>query len=92
MSPYISRAGGYLVNPNSTEDCRFCSFRNTDEFLDLSFNIKYSNRWRDVGIFIAFIVFNVRLDFYFSRLCVDFAFVDHFDLSLHLPVPHEAMG
>lgn len=60
LDPYISRAGGYLTNPDSTSACQFCSFRTTDEFLDLSFNIKYSNRWRDVGIFIAFIVFNVR--------------------------------
>ena len=60
MNPYIAHAGGYISNPNSTSDCRFCPFRNTDEFLDLSFNIKYSNRWRDVGIFTGFIVFNVR--------------------------------
>ena len=57
----MSRAGGYLTNPDSTSACQFCSFRNSDEFLDLSFNIKYSNRWRDVGIFIAFIMFNVRI-------------------------------
>ena len=56
----MSRAGGYLTNPDATTACQFCSFRTTDEFLDLSFNIKYSNRWRDVGIFIAFIAFNVR--------------------------------
>ena len=55
----MSRAGGYLTNPDSTTACQFCSFRTTDEFLDLSFNIKYSNRWRDVGIFIVFIAFNV---------------------------------
>ena len=64
MGPYMSRAGGYLANPDSTSACQFCSFRNTDEYLDLSFNIKFSNRWRDVGIFIAFIVLNVR------ELCV----------------------
>ena len=55
----MSRAGGYLANPDSTTACQFCSFRTADEFLYLSFNIKYSNRWRDVGIFIAFIAFNV---------------------------------
>ena len=59
MDPYISRAGGYLTNPNSTTACRFCSFRTTDEFMDLSFNLKYSHRWRDVGFFAAFIAFNV---------------------------------
>jgi len=61
MNPYMSRAGGYLTNPDSTSACQFCSFRNTDQYLDLSFNIKFSNRWRDVGIFIAFIAFNVRV-------------------------------
>ena len=60
MDPYMSRAGGYLTNPDSTTACQFCSFKTTDEFLDLSFNIKYSNRWRDVGIFLAFIASNVR--------------------------------
>ena len=59
-NPYIARVGGYVANLDSTSDCRFCPFRDMDEFLDLSFNIKYSNRWRDVGIFIGFIVLNVR--------------------------------
>jgi len=61
MNPYMSRAGGYITNPESTSACQFCPFRSTDQFLDLSLNIKYSNRWRDVGIFIAFIVLNVRV-------------------------------
>ena len=60
MDPYMSYAGGYLTNPDSTTACQFCSFRTTDELLDLLFNIKYSSRWRDVGIFLAFIVSNVR--------------------------------
>ena len=61
MSPYISRAGGYLSNPDSTSACQFCPFRNTDQFLKISYNIDSSNKWRDVGIFIAFIGFNVRV-------------------------------
>ena len=60
MGPYMSRAGGYLANPDATTACQFCPFRTADEFLDLSFNIKYSNRWKDVGVFIAFIALNVR--------------------------------
>lgn len=93
MDPYISRAGGYLSNPDSTSDCRFCSFRTTDEFLDLSFNIKYSHRWRDVGIFIAFIIFNVSDHLIFFQISfVDWCPLDCFDLSLHLLVPDEAMG
>ncbi|KAF9777952.1 hypothetical protein BJ322DRAFT_1025521 [Thelephora terrestris] len=45
---------GYLTNPDSTSACQFRSFRTTDEFLDLSFDIKYSNRRRDVGNLITF--------------------------------------
>ena len=59
MSPYISFAGGYLANPNATSDCQYCSFSTTDAFLSTSFNIFYSNHWRDIGIFAAFVVFNV---------------------------------
>lgn len=95
MDPYMSRAGGYLTNPDSTSACQFCSFRNTDEFLDLSFNIKYSNRWRDIGIFIAFIVFNVRRPDFLTCM-VSWANVDRFsgcyDLSLYVLIPHEAVG
>jgi len=68
MGPYMARAGGYLINPDSTSACQFCSFRDTDQFLDLSFNIKYSNRWRDVGIFVGFIAFNAALTYLFTYL------------------------
>ena len=91
----MSRAGGYLTNPDATSACQFCSFRNTDEFLDLSFNIKYSNRWRDIGIFIAFIVFNVCGPILFTCrvLWTDaVCFVGCCDLSLHIRIPHEAVG
>ena len=92
MDQYIARAGGYLTNPDSTSDCQFCSFRNTDEYLDLSFNIKYSHRWRDIGIFVAFIVFNVCGIFHLRVFCADLVVVDRYGLPLHVFVPHEAVG
>lgn len=58
---YISANGGYIANPAATSQCQFCSYRTTDEYLNNNFNIKYSNRWRDLGIFIVFIVFNVGI-------------------------------
>lgn len=66
MATYISNAGGYLTDPSSTSTCQFCSTRTTDQFLGMSFNIFYSNRWRDVGLMCAFTVFNVS----FSTVCV----------------------
>ena len=68
MDPYMALAGGYLTNPGSTMACQFCSLRTTDELLGPLFNIKYSNRWRDALIIIAFIVFNVR-DFSVCLAC-----------------------
>lgn len=59
MQNYISRAGGYLTNPDATSDCLFCSDRTTDQFLGPSFNIEYSHHWRNFGILMAFIMFNV---------------------------------
>ena len=59
MGPFISSAGGYITNPNATSDCQYCTFSTTDGFLSTSFNIFYSHHWRNLGIFAAFICFNV---------------------------------
>jgi ATP-binding cassette subfamily G (WHITE) protein 2 (SNQ2) len=61
MQAYISASGGYLLNPDESSNCQFCSTRTTDQFLGGNFNIRYANHWRDFGIFCAFIVFNVSL-------------------------------
>ena len=94
MSAWIARAGGYLSNPDATTACKFCSLRTTDELLDLSFNIKYSNRWRDFGIFTAFIVFNVCGFPGFPLACFVLTrlFLDCCDLPRDVLVPYEAVG
>lgn len=63
MNSYISRAGGYLTNPNSTSSCEFCSVRTTDELIGAGFDIFYAHRWRDFGLMVVFIMFNVRFSF-----------------------------
>lgn len=60
MSTFISSSGGYLANPNATSSCQFCGVRTTDELLGANFNIFYDHHWRDFGLMIAFILFNVR--------------------------------
>ncbi|KAK2601999.1 ATP-binding cassette transporter snq2 [Conoideocrella luteorostrata] len=66
MTPFFDRgAPGYLVN-NNTQNCEYCAYRVGDEFyrpLDMSFN----NRWRDLGIYIAFIGSNLVILFTASR-------------------------
>ncbi|KAI5794530.1 ABC transporter [Pyronema domesticum] len=51
---FMEKAPGYIRNLNATGICEYCAFKVGDEFyepLGLSFN----NRWRDLGIFAAFI-------------------------------------
>ncbi|KAI9610870.1 hypothetical protein H4Q26_008714 [Puccinia striiformis f. sp. tritici PST-130] len=77
---FISSRGGYLENPNSTTDCRYCQFSKGDQCMSaiLSFglcldkllslsrvyavykslNLSFSNRWRDLGILVLFVIFN----------------------------------
>ncbi|KAH9470565.1 hypothetical protein Pst134EA_007812 [Puccinia striiformis f. sp. tritici] len=54
---FISSRGGYLENPNSTTDCRYCQFSKGDQFYK-SLNLSFSNRWRDLGILVLFVIFN----------------------------------
>lgn len=58
MQPWISQAGGYLLDPNATSDCQFCSISDTNSFLS-AFSVSYTNRWRDFGILWAYIIFNI---------------------------------
>ena len=63
--------------------------------MDLSLNIKYSNGWRDVGIFIAFIAFNASVTvlhvLWGSRTDMVY-FAGGLDLPLYVLVLHEAVG
>ncbi|OSD01072.1 pleiotropic drug resistance ABC transporter [Trametes coccinea BRFM310] len=68
MEPYISMAGGYLTNPDATSGCQYCEFSTTDAFLGTSFNIFFSNHWRDLGIFAAFICFNLFCIYSFTYM------------------------
>jgi ATP-binding cassette, subfamily G (WHITE), member 2, SNQ2 len=88
MQAYISTAGGYVSNPDATSNCQFCSTRTTDQFLGGNFNIDYGSHWWHLGVFCAFILFNVTslsvllvalLIRFLSGLC---------HLRLDMAVPH----
>lgn len=57
LSDYLSRAGGYLEDPDSTE-CRYCALSETNGFLS-SINVSWDNRWRDFGLMWAYCFFNI---------------------------------
>lgn len=62
MANFFDNGGlGYIVN-NATDVCEYCAYKVGDQFYEgLGFDFAY--RWRDLGIFAAFIVSNLVLLF-----------------------------
>jgi ATP-binding cassette, subfamily G (WHITE), member 2, PDR len=58
MADYISRAGGYLLDPRAMSGCSYCKIGDTNVFLS-GIGSDYRNRWRNFGIMWAFITFNI---------------------------------
>ncbi|GAB1213678.1 hypothetical protein ATERTT37_002828 [Aspergillus terreus] len=58
MAKYMSVAPGYLQNPNATQDCSYCSLNTADQYLE-SVHMPWDQRWRNFGIFWAYIVFDI---------------------------------
>jgi ATP-binding cassette subfamily G (WHITE) protein 2 (SNQ2) len=59
-SAFIQQAGGYVREANGM--CMFCQYATGDEFAR-SFNVYWDHRWRDYGIFWAFVLFNFCMVF-----------------------------
>lgn len=51
----IFRTGGYLINNDSTESCKFCTTSSTNVFLS-SVGADYSKKSRDIGILFALLL------------------------------------
>ncbi|KAJ5148631.1 hypothetical protein N7448_000209 [Penicillium atrosanguineum] len=66
MQPFFERGGaGYLLN-NATQACEYCAYKVGDQFYS-TFSMDFDNRWRDLGIFIAFVASNLIILFLASR-------------------------
>lgn len=63
---FIAQAGGY-VQTGVNGICEFCQYQDGDEFAR-GFNIFYSKKWQDYGIFAAFCIFNFIVVFVASWL------------------------
>lgn len=57
LDTFLQALGGYAQNPDATDSCQFCTMSNADTFL-ASIEAEYHLRWRNLGIFIAYPVFN----------------------------------
>ena len=60
MKAYMEKAGGYLLDENSTTECTFCTMSQTNAYLK-TLDIHYSQKWRNWVIFTCYSIFNVFL-------------------------------
>ncbi|KAK4048322.1 ATP-binding cassette transporter snq2 [Microbotryomycetes sp. JL201] len=61
LQPFTSAATGYAeVLPDG--GCGYCQYSNGDQFL-ATVNMSFSNRWRDLGIMVAYVAFNIAAVF-----------------------------
>lgn len=58
LTAYATANDGQIMNPNATSDCSFCPLSSTNTFLT-GISANYDTRWRDYGIGMAYIVFNI---------------------------------
>ncbi|TAQ83852.1 hypothetical protein B7494_g7826 [Chlorociboria aeruginascens] len=66
MENFFKAGGaGYIVN-NATSVCEYCAYKVGDQFYT-GLSLDFSNRWRDLGIFAAFIASNLVFLFLGSR-------------------------
>ncbi|KAB2575415.1 ABC transporter [Lasiodiplodia theobromae] len=59
IQPYTElTGGGYMLNPDATTGCQFCSMDSTNSFL-ASVDIYWKDAWRNFGIMWVYVIFNV---------------------------------
>lgn len=63
MQAFFERGGnGYLVD-NATQACKYCAYKVGDQFYS-AFSMNFDHRWRDLGIFVAFVGSNLIILFF----------------------------
>ncbi|OGE51153.1 hypothetical protein PENARI_c014G01283 [Penicillium arizonense] len=55
---------GYLVNPGATSDCQYCPYKDGSEYM-ANLNVHAGDKWRCFGIFLAFVIINWALVYFF---------------------------
>jgi ABC-type multidrug transport system permease subunit len=63
-------AAGKLINPSATAACQYCKYSSGDQYL-ATVNMRYSDRWRNLGFICAYIIFNIALTlllFYLTKI------------------------
>ncbi|PKX95869.1 ABC drug exporter AtrF [Aspergillus novofumigatus IBT 16806] len=55
---------GYLLNPDASADCQYCPYSNGAEYM-ATLNVHDGDKWRCFGIFLAFVIINWLLVYFF---------------------------
>jgi ATP-binding cassette subfamily G (WHITE) protein 2 (SNQ2) len=55
---------GYLANPTATSVCAYCPYANGKEYMH-TLNVHDGDKWRCFGIFLAFVIINWMLVYFF---------------------------
>ncbi|KAL3480690.1 ABC-2 type transporter-domain-containing protein [Aspergillus californicus] len=65
-SNFVSNVAGvgYLMNGAATEDCQYCPYSNGSEYMH-TLNVQDGDKWRSFGIFLAFVIVNWALVYFF---------------------------
>lgn len=71
---FMSMAPGYIRNLTATDSCEYCAYSVGDEFFT-PLALSYDNRWRDLGIFLAFVGSNLIILFLGVSFLLDFNFL-----------------
>ncbi|CAD6567917.1 MAG: hypothetical protein ASARMPREDX12_000840 [Alectoria sarmentosa] len=63
--PYVNSVGqGYITNPSATSDCGYCQYASGVEYMH-SLNVNPSDKWKYLPIFLAFVISNWALVYFF---------------------------
>ncbi|KAG0937676.1 hypothetical protein G6F57_007352 [Rhizopus arrhizus] len=54
-------ATGYIANPDATDQCGYCTYESGKEFYETNMGWNAINKWRNLGVLIAFFIFNILL-------------------------------
>ena len=62
MQEFFERGGAGYILDNATQACEYCAYKIGDQFYS-TFSMNFDNRWRDLGIFMAFVGSNLIILF-----------------------------
>ncbi|CCF59333.1 hypothetical protein KAFR_0G03010 [Kazachstania africana CBS 2517] len=58
LANYVAEHGGYVYRPTATNVCAYCTYKDGDEFLKVE-SMSYDHIWRNFGIQVAYVGFNI---------------------------------